>query len=158
VQVDYKKKEIIKTDIEYVLDELATLSHLPKVTLISSTLLAVEITKIDVLTGKNMPTKLFILQVPPSLKGQMILKHSFELKYEHDANDLLLFNENIYYFPYKKCFTKMVELNLSLGKMRLHHLDGFSLDTDQLNSRDLSVSLEYKLYKSRNVTHLDYTP
>lgn len=141
VQIDYKKQELCTTNIEYVLNELATLCHLPKFKMISSTLLTIEITKINVLTGQNMPTKLFILQIPVSLEGQIVLRHSLELDYEHNAEDLLQFNEHLYYFPEKKCFTKMVEIDLLDGKSRLHYLDSFPLDTDRLNSRDLSVSL-----------------
>lgn len=134
------KNQLTSTGIEYNLNELATMCHLPVVHKIDSNLLAIEITRIDVLTGQNMLPNLFILKIPFEKNGHILLKRDIQLFYENETNSLLLKDEKLYYFPVKKRFDKLIQVDLKTGDSFLKYLSAFPLPIDAANSRHINVS------------------
>ncbi|KAI6191945.1 hypothetical protein M3Y97_00282800 [Aphelenchoides bicaudatus] len=141
--VQIHKNKVDPIGIGYNLNELASICHLPVVQKIDSNLLAIQIMQIDVLTGQNMLPRLFILQIPFERTGNIRLKHSIQLLYENETTKLLLHKEDkLYYFPVKKQFDKLVQIDLKTGDSYLKQLDSFPLLLDAVNSRDIRVTCE----------------
>jgi hypothetical protein len=64
---------------------------------------------------------------------------SIELLYENKTNTLLLKDDKLHYFPAKKQFDRLVQVDVKTGVSRLEYLFGFPWSLEAINSRDLNV-------------------
>lgn len=130
VGIDAKRAEFTTTGIDCNLNELPTLCHLPEVYRLNKNLLAVEITGIDVSTGQNRLPRLLVLKI----SDEITLKKSIELTYENRTNAIILWEEKLHYFPSRREFDKMVEVDMTSGESRLRCLNRFPMPTEKSHS------------------------